>query len=103
LLSDNVVSRNLRVLLYPLHQDERSIIGFLDGGASQTRTGDTRLFRASENAVFPSLTDIRKLALVRYQVCMLGGVAINVAVNSPLGRTAVAAVAGAGSASITRY
>ncbi|MCR6484044.1 site-specific integrase [Amycolatopsis sp. OK19-0408] len=53
------------------------------GGSSQTRTGDTRLFRAFGATVEQRLTSINNVVRAHTRTWKLGCVAVNLAVNNP--------------------
>lgn len=55
----------------------------LSGGSSQTRTGDTRLFRPNTATLQDQLTSIDQVAHVRVRTQKIGCVAVNLAVNPP--------------------
>lgn len=57
-------------------------VGVFDGGSSQIRTGDTRLFRPFGTTLQARLTSINKLVQARANAWKLGCVAVTFAVNS---------------------
>jgi integrase len=57
------------------------LIGVLTGGSSQTRTGDTRLFRSIQGTFRDRLTEVNSIVNARRQQWILGLVAVSVAVK----------------------
>ncbi|MFI0800881.1 Site-specific recombinase XerD [Amycolatopsis lurida] len=59
-------------------------VGTFFGGSSQTRTGDTRLFRTFEHTAFIRITEVQESVKNRTRQWILGAVAVNLAVRTPV-------------------
>jgi integrase len=70
-----------RQLLPSSQQIVEQITAFISGGSSQTRTGDTRLFRATHGSISQRGTEVHHLVNERLKAWLLGLVAVSVAVK----------------------